>query len=310
MKIRLGYVAISKTLENVTSSSNLTFSNYKDNNEKLDTIILSNLNALIEILKYNVKNNIHFYRLTSKLIPLATHEEVDFDYLNKYNSYYKKIGKIINSNNMRVDVHPDQFTILNSTKKEVFNRSINSLEYHYNILSKLNIKNKIIVLHIGSGEFGKKKSITRFINNYSKLPAYLKETITLENDDKVYNIKDTLNLCIKLGIPMTLDYHHHICNSDDLIIEDYLEAILNTWNNVPKIHFSSPKSKLKKEFRSHNDYINSSDFIAFLDKLKKVDIDVDIMIEAKAKDEALFRLIRELKYKTNYKFVDETTFIV
>ena len=31
------------------------------------------------------------------------------------------------------------------------------------------------------------------------------------------------------------------------------------------------------------------------------------MIEAKAKDEAVFKLIREIKYKTNYKFIDETT---
>ena len=34
------------------------------------------------------------------------------------------------------------------------------------------------------------------------------------------------------------------------------------------------------------------------------------MLECKAKDDALFRLVRELKYKTNYKFIDETTFIV
>ena len=37
---------------------------------------------------------------------------------------------------------------------------------------------------------------------------------------------------------------------------------------------------------------------------------VDIMLEAKSKDEALFKLIRYLKYKTNYKFIDDTTFEV
>ena len=34
------------------------------------------------------------------------------------------------------------------------------------------------------------------------------------------------------------------------------------------------------------------------------------MLEAKAKDEAVFRLIRQLKYKTNYKFIDDTSFLV
>ena len=49
-------------------------------------------------------------------------------------------------------------------------------------------------------------------------------------------------------------------------------------------------------------------FIEFISILKKYDNDVDIMIEAKAKDEAMFKLIRELKYKTNYEFMDETSF--
>ena len=33
------------------------------------------------------------------------------------------------------------------------------------------------------------------------------------------------------------------------------------------------------------------------------------MLEAKAKDDAISRLVRCLKYETNYKFVNETTFI-
>ena len=77
---------------------------------------------------------------------------------------------------------------------------------------------------------------------------------------------------------------------------------------TPKIHFSTPKNK--KEFRSHNDYINCDDFIDFIELIKKHNIDVDIMLEAKAKDDALFRLVREIKYKTNYKFIDDTSFIV
>ena len=76
------------------------------------------------------------------------------------------------------------------------------------------------------------------------------------------------------------------------------------------MHFSSPKSKLKKEFRSHNDYINSDDFINFINLIKTQDKDIDIMLEAKAKDDAISRLVRQLKYKTNYKFIDETTFII
>jgi len=310
MKIRLGYACISTTLDTITPSTNYTYTSYlKDENNfsKLDDIIISNLEALDNLIDYNIKNNIHFFRLSSKLIPLATMKEVNFDYLEKYKDIYNKIGKKIKKNNMRVDFHPDQFTVLNSTKKEVIDNTIEILKYHYNLLDILNISPKVLVIHVGSSVLGKNNSIKRFINTFNKLPDYLKKSIVIENDDKIYTINDCMEIHNNLNIPIVLDYHHHICNPSDF---DFL-SIFSTWKNInPKIHFSSPKSKLKKEFRSHNDYINSDDFILFLEKIKNLNFDIDIMIEAKKKDEAMFRLIRELKYKTDYMFIDETTFII
>lgn len=212
---------------------------------------------------------------------------------------------------MRVDTHPDQYAVLNSVDKKIIKNTFEILQYHYKVLKALKINNPIIILHVGSSACGKKASITRFINNFNKLPEHIQKCITVENDDKIYNIKDVLNLCTKLNIPMVLDYHHYICNNDEEKIEDYIKEIMNTWKNInPKFHFSSPKSKLKKEFRSHHDYINSDDFIKFINILKPYNKDVDIMLEAKAKDDAISRLVRELKYKTNYNFLDETTFII
>lgn len=313
MIVRLGYVALSKAMNDITTSSTITYTNYINKNytvDKLLEITHNNLNALKELMIYNVKNNIHFYRLTSKLVPLATHDKVNFDYITPLINKYKEIGKVINQNNIRVDTHPDQYAVLNSIDKKIVKNTFEILEYHYKILNALNLKHKVIILHVRSSACGKKASITRFINNFRKLPKHIQKCIAVENDDKIYNIKDVLSLCQKLNIPMVLDYHHYICNNDEEKIEDYIEDIMNTWKNInPKFHFSSPKSKLKKEFRSHHDYINSDDFINFINMLKPYNKDVDIMLEAKAKDDALSRLVRELKYKTNYKFLDETTFI-
>ena len=91
MKIRLGYVSISKTLD-ISCSKTITYTNFKkdENFDKIDKIIVDNLNNLEKIIDYNIKNNIHFYRLTSKLIPLATKKEVIFDYILKYQKYYQK----------------------------------------------------------------------------------------------------------------------------------------------------------------------------------------------------------------------------
>ena len=313
MKVRLGYVALSKALDDVTTSSTITYTNYINKNyntSKLLEITKNNLDSLYEIIKYNVKNNFHFYRLTSKLVPLATHDKVDFDYITPLLDEYKKIGKLINDNNIRVDTHPDQYAVLNSMDSKIVKNTVEILEYHYKIMEALGIKDKIIILHVGSSACGKKASITRFINNFNKLPDYIKKCIAVENDDKVYNIKDVLELCHKINVPMVLDYHHFICNNEKEDINNYLKEIINTWDGkLPKMHFSSPKSKLKKEFRSHSDYINKECFIEFINILKKQDKDIDIMLEAKAKDDAISRLVRCLKYETNYKFVNETTFI-
>lgn len=313
MKIRLGYACISKTLSNVTTSSTITYTTFQKDKDykKIDTAIKSNLNALKEILTYNIKNNIHFFRLSSKLIPLATKSDVIFDYIDPYKDYYNSIAKIIKDNKLRIDFHPDEFCVLNSTKSEVVKNSIAILEYHYNLLKALEIKNKILVLHIGGNTFGKKNSISRFINNFNTLSKDIQESIAIENDDKIFNIMDCVYISKNINVPVILDYHHHICNHDELDINDYLKDILSSWHNAtPKMHFSSPKNKTKKDFRSHNDYINVDDFINFIDLLKPFNHDIDIMIEAKAKDEALFRLVRELKYKTDYKFIDDTSFEV
>lgn len=314
MKVRLGYVALSKALDDVTTSSTITYTNYINKNyntSKLLEITKNNLDSLYEIIKYNVKNNFHFYRLTSKLVPLATHDKVDFDYITPLLDEYKKIGKLINDNNIRVDTHPDQYAVLNSMDSKIVKNTVEILEYHYKIMDAIGIKDKIIILHVGSSACGKKASITRFINNFNKLPNHIKKCIAVENDDKIYNIKDVLELCHKINVPMVLDYHHFICNNEKEDINDYLKEIIETWNGkIPKMHFSSPKSKLKKEFRSHSDYINKECFIKFINILKKQDKDIDIMLEAKAKDDAVSRLVRCLKYETNYKFLDEATFII
>src|SRR5574344_637896 len=113
MIIRLGYVAIALNLKEVTSSSTVTFATYnKLKNEeerlkKLKSITYSNIDALDEILKYNMKKNIHFYRLTSKLIPLSTHPEVVWDYKRYFSKELNRIGEIVKASNMRIDFHPD-----------------------------------------------------------------------------------------------------------------------------------------------------------------------------------------------------------
>ncbi len=161
----------------------LTYTHFKkigddEGFKKLDKVILSNFRDLELILNYNINHNVHFYRLTSKLIPLSTHKEVVFDYINQYKNYFLKIGKIIRDNDMRVDSHPDQFCVLNSTNNDIVESSVNIIKYHKDIFNAMKINGKII-LHVGSSKEGKKKSIDRFIKVFNSLDRNLRDSIIL-----------------------------------------------------------------------------------------------------------------------------------
>lgn len=316
MIVRLGYVAIALNLEKVTSSSTFTYARYlKINSEeerlkKLKHITYSNIEALEQILDYNIKNNIHFYRMTSSLIPLATHPEVLWDYRRYFEKDFQYIGKIIKENKMRLDLHPDQFNVINSEKENVVESTLRNLNMQVDLLEAMKYEEGKMVIHIGSGQGGKEASSARFIDKLNKFPNRIKERLILENDDKVFTAKDVLEICKKVKLPMVLDYHHHICKNDGENIGDLLKEIFDTWNEEslpPKIHFSSPKEF--ENDRKHADFIEPNAFIDFLEMAKeKVDRDFDVMIEAKKKDLALNQLMQDLRnMRKDFKFIDQTT---
>lgn len=318
MRVRLGYVAISNNMEKkVTSSSTVTFSNYnkiasdEKKLEKLKSVTLSNLTALQEILKYNIENNIHFYRITSALIPLVTHPEVSYwGHREIFRDDFRHIGKLILESKMRVDTHPDEFNVVNSTNPKVVENTTINLMRQVEWFEDFDYKDGKLVLHVGGATGGKDKGAERFINNFKALPDKIKNRVIIENDDKSYTAKETLELCKILKIPMVLDVHHHNCNNNGEKIENMLEEIFNTWNmeNLPpKLHFSSPKEGEKD--RKHSDFINTNDFISFINKAKAINKDIDIMLECKEKDVALIQLVKEIKeINSEYKWIDESSF--
>lgn len=304
MIVRLGYVAMTMNLENASPSGTVTYANYsKIESEigrlnKLNRVTEQNLNNTWRILLYNKALKIDVYRLTSKLVPLATHEAtLGWEYDKQFSSQFKKIGDYIKENDFRISAHPDHFTLLNTSSNKVLEASIRDLDYHIRVYEAMGLDSRYkLVIHVGGLYNDKVKSIKRFKENFIKLPLRIKERITLENDDKSFSAVDVLEICQELNIPMVFDVHHHKCINNGEKIEDLLPSIFDTWKNEyfsPKIHFSSPKSE--KDFRSHADYINSEDFYEFLKAAKKVDRDFDVMLEAKMKDSALFELSKSLE---------------
>ena len=317
MKVRLGYVAIAKRLgKKVTSSSTVTYKNFSkiigENNrkEKLKAVTLSNLNDLERIIKYNIENNIHFYRITSALIPLVTHPEVGYwGHREIFKKEFQHIGKLIRESKMRVDTHPDEFNVLNSIKPNVVENTKINLLNQVQWFEDLSYPEGKMVIHVGGATGGKEKGLERFAENFKTFPDNIKSRLIIENDDKTYTAKEVLYLCNILNIPMVLDIHHHNCNNNGEDITNFLSDVFDTWNNEilpPKLHFSTPREF--ENDRRHADYIDAISFIEFLEKAKEYNRDIDIMLECKEKDEALHKLREDIKViRPQYTWLDEST---
>ena len=211
---------------------------------------------------------------------------------------------------MRVDTHPDQFNVINSANDEVVKNTIKNLSRQVEWFEDMDYPMGKMVIHIGGATGGKESALSRFVDNFKTFPHDIQTRLIIENDDKIYTAHETLTLCKQLDIPMVLDVHHHNCKNDGENLSDLMKNIFDTWsceNLPPKIHFSSPKEG--KLDRKHADYIDVNEFASFLNLAKEsVNNDFDVMIEAKKKDLALFKLIDDLR-KINYpcEFIDEST---
>lgn len=314
MQINLGYVGNPYTLLDIYSHT-LTFKEFSkyEKNKGLDLLINRiklNFRNFEKVLKFNYDNKINFYRMTHTMFPLLTHPLININYKEIFKNEFKHLKEIIKKYNIRIDTHPDEFCLLTSENMTVTNNSIEILKFHLEIFKLLGINGKC-VLHLGSAKPTKDEALFRFKNNFNKLSKELKSIIILENDDKTFTVTDTLNLCEELDIPMVLDYHHFSCNHlKNEKIDKLLPRIIKTWKNTnlkPKMHFSNALNIKQK--RSHSTYLNYNSFIKFLRLLKPLNTDIDIMLEVKGKDEALFRLVRQLKFYKDFK-VNGTTIIL
>ena len=114
------------------------------------------------------------------------------------------------------------------------------MEYHFKMLKAMNaLERGIINIHIGGAYGDKESSLERFHENIKKLPTHIKNQITFENDDKTYDVKETLITCEREKVPMILDYHHYMANKGEVDLTKYLPRIFDTWRGsptVPKVH--------------------------------------------------------------------------
>ncbi|MGR9047825.1 UV DNA damage repair endonuclease UvsE [Halobacillus faecis] len=315
MIIRFGYVSHALDLWEATPAKTMTFARYKKLGheaaiKQLHNIAEMNLERTRRIIHYNIAREIHLYRFSSSIIPLATHDEVEWDYIEPFRHLFEEIGELVRAHNMRTSFHPNQFTLFTSDRPHVTDNAVQDMEYHYAMLKAMGLHNEShINLHVGGAYGDKEAAVARFHENIKKLPGPIKKQMTLENDDKTYTTTETLEVCEKEEIPMMFDYHHYMANhTENEPLSDILPRFYKTWDRLglpPKIHISSPKSE--KAYRSHADFVDADFIRPLLKELKALGTPVDFMIEAKEKDRALGKLVEDFSSIRGVKRVGEAT---
>ena len=305
--MNLGYACINMTLgaqtPRITTNRSMVKKTFNERGIAYASELgLQNARDLFEIIKWNVKNNIKLFRISSDVFPWGSEYNLeDLPDYNKIANILKGCGTYAKENGLRINSHPGPFNVLVSPNPKVVQNTFTDLELHGKVFDLMGLElspYNNINIHC-NGVYGDKQSaMDRFCENFEKLSDSVKKRLTIENDDKasMYSVKDLMYIHHKIGIPIVFDYHHHQFCTGDLTEQQALILAVSTWNKSgvkPEVHYSESKalheSDEKIKPQAHSDYITNLP--------DTYNIDVDIMVEAKAKELSILPFINELTIK-------------
>ncbi|KAG2342802.1 UV-endonuclease UvdE [Suillus weaverae] len=296
---RLGYACLNTILRNKKPADDAVFCSRtcridtikKNGIEWVKDLGRRNVEDMLKIIEWNEENNIRFMRLSSEMFPFASHELYGYS-LDYCAPVLAEVGALANKYGHRLTVHPGQFTQLGSPRDSVVKASIRELEYHAQMLNLMGIgPDGVMIIH-GGGVYGDKEAALDRIRKTVKedLPKDVRDRLVLENDELCYNAADLLPICEELDIPLVFDYHHDVLNpSPDLTPSEIIartNVIFARRGIKPKQHLSEPRkgAVTVMERRAHADRCQSLP--------EALPDDMDLMIEAKDKEQAVLHLYR------------------
>jgi UV DNA damage endonuclease len=288
--MRIGYPCINRTID-CTANSTFRLKSYSET--RLKDSIKNNLSCLRKILQFNLEHRLLFFRISSDLVPFASHPIIKFNWQTYFQEDFEEIGAFIIKNRMRISMHPDQFTLINSIKQEIFERSKKELIYHAEILDLMELdKSAKIQIHVGGAYGDKQKSIERFIKRFDELDDSVVQRLVIENDDKLYDLNDCLKINAEIHIPILFDnFHNKLHNSATPTKHESFKLAMKTWNEktdgIPMVDYSSKKDNGSP--RQHAETINIEDFDLFLKQT--MPFDFDVMLEIKDKEKSAIKAV-------------------
>ncbi len=290
--MKLGYPCINLGI-GCKANSKFRLASYSD--DRLIKNVKNNLDCLAKILQFNIENKLLFFRISSDTVPFASHPVCTFDWLNHFRYKLREIGDFIRENEVRISMHPDQFIVLNSPNEDVTRRSLKELEYHCKMLDEMGLgRSAKVQIHVGGVYGDKENAMDRFLTRYDVLSPLIRERLVIENDDRLFSLKDCMNIYNKCGIPVLFDVFHHECLNNGEKIRNCLEMVSGTWktnDGVPMVDFSTQEKG--KRLGTHAGTIDLVKFNTFLHIIKGIDI--DIMLEIKDKERSALKALPQLK---------------
>jgi len=284
--------------------------------QRLWDIMEHNAAAAKRLIEYvgSLPAGLRMVRLGSNQLPCATESSWRYfwkkpDVVAYCEKHYGAVGEAARALDVRVSMHPGQFTVLASDDPEIVERSIEEFEYHADIIRWMGYGRKFqdfkCNVHISGrkGPAGIKDALKR-------LSPEARNTITIENDENSWGLEASLELADDLAL--VLDVHHFWCKEGEYIYssDDRFKRVIDSWRGVrPVIHYSYSRNEhlpadfnhdsmpdmkqlleaghKKAKLRAHSDYypnpVVNEYALSFLEY-------ADIMCEAKMKNLASIQL--------------------
>ncbi len=293
MLARLGFVA-SVLSEGISTSRTCRLRHAAP--DRIRELIADNLGALDRVVTFLERRRILLYRITSNLVPFASHTACSVPWWEEFAPQLHALGRRIRAAGIRVSTHPGQYTVLNSPVPATVSAAVAELEYHARLLDALGVgRSSKIVLHIGGRyDAGTTPAMDRFCAVAAELPPQVRRRLVVENDDRLFDAEAALSVARRVKVPVVFDWLHHTANPCRAPLAEVLPAIFGTWRSLdgrPKVHLSSQARGGPPG--AHADFIKVADAVAFFAALPPQPF--DCMLEAKQKDRALLKLRAALR---------------
>jgi UV DNA damage repair endonuclease len=288
--------------------------------QKLWDIMVQNIESTRKLVERvgTLDEHLRMVRLSSDILPVYTEPTWSYFYrrsdVQKYcETGFSTVGETARRNNVRLSMHPGQFTVLASDNPDIVRRSIEEFEYHADMARYMGYGKAFqdfkINVHI-SGRAGPEG----IRSAYKRLTTEARNCITIENEENSWGLDDCLTLADT--IPIVLDIHHHWVREGSYIQpnDSRVDRVVSSWRGVrPTCHYSISREDIlvahdttakpvmsqllesgykKQKLRAHSDFMWNTEVnkwaLEFLDRF-------DMMIEAKAKNLASFALYEQYK---------------